>query len=317
MTAPAHSGQGGCRRSSGRSHPRPRSGCSRSWRRARRAPAGCLGDRVDQQDQPARPGDRTEGVKPSARRGDPAVGDDPRCQKQRGRCDRDVEVEDVLPPGGAGEKAAGDQPNGRAACAKSAPDPERVVALGALSEHVHHDRQGGGQHDRGAQALNGSRCDQKRVAGRERASQRRRREHAQPCHQEPATPEQIRGMTAQQEKAAERERVRGHHPLQAGLGEVQVATDRRQRDIDDRQIDDRHEVRDRQQRKRAPAIDDWWLGRHRTCSGLAGKGQSGKEGEVRGSAPSPRRGAAVAGAVWRGYVAVLTPVAVGVGGSRN
>ena len=38
-------------------------------------------------------------------------------------------------------------------------------------------------------------------------------------------------------------------------GEVQVAADRRQRDIDDRQIDHRHEERHCQQRKRPPAID--------------------------------------------------------------
>ena len=37
--------------------------------------------------------------------------------------------------------------------AEPAPDPERLVALGALGEHVHHDRQGGGQHHRCSDAL--------------------------------------------------------------------------------------------------------------------------------------------------------------------
>ena len=78
---------------------------------------------------------------------------------------------------------------------------------------------------------------------------------AKPDHQDPAAAEQIRGAAAEQQEAAERERVRGHDPLQAGLGEVQIAADRRQRDVDDRQIDDRHEERHRQQRERAPAID--------------------------------------------------------------
>jgi hypothetical protein len=36
---------------------------------------------------------------------------------------------------------------------------------------------------------------------------------------------------------------------------MQVAADGRQRDVDDRQIDHRHEERDRQQRERPPAID--------------------------------------------------------------
>jgi hypothetical protein len=36
---------------------------------------------------------------------------------------------------------------------------------------------------------------------------------------------------------------------------VQLATDRRQRDVDDREVCDRHEERDRQHGERAPAAD--------------------------------------------------------------
>ena len=67
--------------------------------------------------------------------------------------------------------ATGDQPDGGAGGAEATPDPECLVPLGALLEHVHHDRQGGGQHGRRAQALDRSRGNQKRVAGRERAGQ--------------------------------------------------------------------------------------------------------------------------------------------------
>ncbi len=142
--------------------------CREQRDRSRRAPAvlRCLGDRVDQQHQPARARDRTERVKPPARGGEPAVGHDPGCERQRGGPDRDVQIEDVLPPGVAGEKPAGDHTDGRAAGTEAAPDPERLVALGALFEHVHHDRQGGGQHDRRAEPLNGPRCDQRHLAGR-------------------------------------------------------------------------------------------------------------------------------------------------------
>ena len=62
------------------------------------------------------------------------------------------------------------------------------------------------------------------------------------------------GATAEQQEPAERERIRRYHPLQAGVGEMQIAADRRQRDVDDRQIDDRHEVGHGQQRERAPAM---------------------------------------------------------------
>src|SRR5919204_560450 len=47
--------------------------------------------------------------------------------------------------------------------------------------------------------------------------------------------------TAEQEEAPERQAVRGDDPLETRLGEVQVATDRRECDVDDREVDDRHE----------------------------------------------------------------------------
>jgi hypothetical protein len=77
----------------------------------------------------------------------------------------------------------------------------------------------------------------------------------QPQHQDATAAEQIGGPAAEQQEPAERERVRGHDPLQVGLREVQVAADCRQRDVDDRQIDHRHEERHSQQPERPPAID--------------------------------------------------------------
>ncbi len=53
--------------------------------------------------------------------------------------------------------------------------------------------------------------------------------------------------------AAEGETVGGHDPLQVRLGEVQIAADGRQRDVDDRQADDHHEERDGEQREGPPA----------------------------------------------------------------
>src|ERR1700734_1173039 len=50
-------------------------------------------------------------------------------------------------------------------------DPERLVALGALFEHVHDDRESGGQHDRGAHSLHGATSDQERFIGGQPARQ--------------------------------------------------------------------------------------------------------------------------------------------------
>src|SRR6267154_1938197 len=68
-----------------------------------------------------------------------------------------------------------------------------------------------------------------------------------------AAAEQVGGPPAEQQEPAEGQRVGGHHPLQVLLGEVQLAADGRQRDVRDRQIDDRHEVGDGEQREGPPA----------------------------------------------------------------
>jgi len=54
---------------------------------------------------------------------------------------------------------------------------------------------------------------------------------------------------------AEGERVAGDDPLQGRFRHVQLAADGRQRDVDDREVRDRHEKRNSQHRERAPAMD--------------------------------------------------------------
>ena len=44
-------------------------------------------------------------------------------------------------------------------------------------------------------------------------------------------------------------------PLQVRLGEVQLAPDGRQRHVDDRDVDDRHEERNSEDGEGAPAVD--------------------------------------------------------------
>ena len=67
--------------------------------------------------------------------------------------------------------------------------------------------------------------------------------------------QQVRGAAAEQQEAAEGQRVAGNDPLQARFRHVQLAADGRQRDVDDREVRDRHEEQDSQHRERAPAAD--------------------------------------------------------------
>ena len=159
--------------------------------------------------------------------GEPALGHDPRRQRERGGPDRDVQVEDVLPAGVAGEKPAGDQPDGRAGGAEAAPDPERLVALGALVEHVHHDRERGGEHERRAEPLHRAAAIRNASVVASAHGQRRGGEHASPAIRTRRRPSRSAARPPNSRKPPNVSAVSGRHPLQARVGEVQVATDRR------------------------------------------------------------------------------------------
>ena len=77
---------------------------------------------------------------------------------------------------------------------------------------------------------------------REAAGQRRSREHDQARDKDEAAPEQIGQAAAEQEEAAVGEDVAIDHPLQALLAEAEVVLDRRQGDVQDRRVQDVHEL---------------------------------------------------------------------------
>jgi hypothetical protein len=85
--------------------------------------------------------------------------------------DRDVEEEDVLPAGVGGEDSAGQQADRTAQCTHPAPDAEGLVACGSLGEHVHHDGQGGRQHERCPESLQPAHHDEEGVRGGQAASE--------------------------------------------------------------------------------------------------------------------------------------------------
>src|SRR5262249_7088338 len=75
-------------------------------------------------------------------------------------------------------------------------------------------------------------------------------------HEQPTPSEQVGKPSPEQKDAAEEDRVRGDHPLQALLGEVEIGADRRKRDVHDCDVEDDHELRrhDERQREPLPAI---------------------------------------------------------------
>ena len=145
--------------------------------RPARAPAvvGRLRDRVDEQREPG--GDRRRRRRRPARSGAPS-GSRARTAARAANtsdADRHVDEEDPLPAEVLRQHAAGEHADRGAGAAHRAPDAERLVALGALLEGRHDDRERGRRDDRGAEALHGARGDQHAFEGGEPAERARRR----------------------------------------------------------------------------------------------------------------------------------------------
>ena len=79
-----------------------------------------------------------------------------------------------------------------------------------------------------------------------------------PAEEHPPPAEQVGGAAAEQEEAGEGQRVRVDDPLQAGGREAEVVADRRQGDVDDRDVEDHHELREADDEQQQVAAD--WRG---------------------------------------------------------
>ena len=82
---------------------------------------------------------------------------------------------------------------------------------------------------------------------RQAADERRAGEHDQAGDEDAAAAEQVGDPSAEQEEAAVGEDVAVDDPLQALLAEAEVALDRRQGDIEDRGVEDVHELDEAEQ----------------------------------------------------------------------
>ena len=219
------------------------------------APAGLrrLDDRVDQRHQRGRDRHRAGDVEAPLPGRRAALAQEHRAQRGHRAGDGHVDEEDPLPAEAVGDRAADQPRRGPADGAGRAPDPERLVALGALREGRHHDRQRGRGHDRRRHALHGARGEQRLARARQSGAERGQREQAGADDEHPAPPQQVGGAPAQQQQTAEAEQVGAQDPLQIPGRERQVRVDRGQRHDHDRGIEDDHEEGRAQQRQRLPA----------------------------------------------------------------
>jgi len=78
-------------------------------------------------------------------------------------------------------------------------------------------------------------------------------EQGQAADEEPAPAEEVGEAASEEKRAAEEDRVGRDDPLKACLGEPEVRLDRGERHVDDRHVEDDHELRGDYERQRTPA----------------------------------------------------------------
>ena len=182
------------------------------------------------------------------------LGQQARGEHRRGDADRDVHEQDPLPAGPLGEHAAEEDADGAAGAGDRAPDAHRLVALSALGEQDGDERQRGRGEQRGAKALHGAGRDQPTLALSEAAGKRSDGEEDETGDEQPATTEQVGQTTAEEQEPAEDEHVGVDHPREVVLREVQVPTDRGERDVDDRRVEYDYELGSGEQRHGQPFV---------------------------------------------------------------
>ena len=155
-----------------------------------------------------------------------------------------VDVQAPSPGQVLGEHPAKQQPDRAARPGDRAVDSERLAPLLRVAERHGEQRQRRRREQRPERALAGPRRHQHAEAHRSPADRGRDREAEQADQERHLPPEQVTELAAQQQQAAERQRVRGDHPLPVHDGEAQRLLRRRQRDVHDRGIENDHELRE-------------------------------------------------------------------------
>ena len=146
-----------------------------------------------------------------------------------------------MPAHRLGDQASGDEADGRARRGDEAEDAKCLRAVKRLGKEHHDHGQDHSRADRAADALHESRRDQHGLVEGQATQQRGADENRETRQVDPLAPDQVTDPAGEQEQAAECDQVRVDYPRQAGLREGQVLLNRRQRDVDDRHVDDDQE----------------------------------------------------------------------------
>ena len=171
----------------------------------------------------------------------------------RGDADGHIDEEDQAPAEAARQRATDERPDRNRSADGRSPRGDRLSALTPL-EVLTDEGEPGGEHRRSADALQGPRPDEHRDRSGDAAEQRRGGEDDEAEDEHALSPEAVRDRAPAEDERGKGQRVGVDDPLQVGEACVEVPLDRRQRDLDDRDVDEQHERRraDRDQRPPTP-----------------------------------------------------------------
>ena len=222
----------------------------------RPAEAAPLEQRVGDGDERRREQGRADQVGAPGR-GLARLGNDADSGDEGDERDRDVDQEDRAPAPaedvGLGEKAAEHESERGGEAEDRAVHPERLPALLAGE-----DRAEGGQdlrdHRRGGRTLDDPRRDQLPPGLGETGGEARGAEERDPDQEDALAPEHVAEAAGDDQGRREGEHVRGHDPLQLRAAGLEIALDRRQGDVHDRDVDHVHQHRTDHHDRSQPAL---------------------------------------------------------------
>ncbi len=187
-----------------------------------------------------RPGRETRQVEPPSLRVG-ALGNEPRRGGEARDPERQVEPEDPAPAAARDEHPAEHRPDRERDTGDRGPDPECAGTLAPVGIDVTDQRERARLACGRAHAHDDAGDDQRARVGCERADERPRAEEHDAGEHHALSSEQVAKRSAGEHQPSEREHVAVDDPLERGHAGAQRGLDVRQRDADDRVVEEREE----------------------------------------------------------------------------
>ena len=177
------------------------------------------------------------------------LGDQHECEEQGRTCQCDIDQEHRFPAEGACQQSPEEHADHQSGRPGAAPDSQRAVTYAAFDERDVDERQRGGKDQRATEALNRASGEKHPRPGRQSARKRCSGVEDKAGGQDPASPDEVCGASAEQQKTRGGDCVGTDHRLECLRGIAQVARDVGQRHDDDVLVERDDQHGERQQRE--------------------------------------------------------------------